>query len=171
MKFSKIQKALSFCRRARIRLLGGPVRFGRNVYIGRNSSISGIYGLTFGDDVYIGKNVTIEVEGRIGSGVLIANNVGIVGRRDHDVFNNHLPAFHARTVREERSLSTPTVIEDGVWIGFGAVVMSGVTIGANAVVAAGSVVTRDVPAHSIVGGNPARVISSRLEQKIQLVQA
>lgn len=161
MRFSITQRALSFLRKLKIKLLRSPVRFGNNVYIGKGCSINGIYDLTVGNDVYIGKNVTIEVEGEIGSGVLIANNVGIVGKRDHDVFNNNTPAFFAEGVRENRSLSYRTVVEDGCWIGFGAVVMSGVKVGKNSIVAAGSVVTRDVPPGSIVGGNPARVISNR----------
>jgi len=56
------------------------------------------------------------------------------------------------------------VVSDDVWIGYGSTVMSGVTIGQGAVVAAGSVVTRDVPPYSIVGGVPAKVIKYRFEQ-------
>jgi acetyltransferase-like isoleucine patch superfamily enzyme len=52
----------------------------------------------------------------------------------------------------------PVVIEDDVWIGFGSAVLKGVTIGRGAVVAAMSVVTKDVPAYTIVAGNPAREI-------------
>jgi acetyltransferase-like isoleucine patch superfamily enzyme len=50
------------------------------------------------------------------------------------------------------------VIERNVWIAAGAMVIGGVTVGENAVVAAGSVVTKNVPANTLVGGNPARVI-------------
>ena len=52
------------------------------------------------------------------------------------------------------------MIEKGVWIAAGAIIIGGVTVGAHSVVAAGSVVTKDVPANTLVGGNPARVIRS-----------
>ena len=54
----------------------------------------------------------------------------------------------------------PVRIEDGAWIGAGAIVLPGVTVGRKSVVGAGSVVTRDVPAFSVVAGNPARVIGT-----------
>lgn len=53
------------------------------------------------------------------------------------------------------------VVEDHVWLGAGAIVLPGVRVGAKSIVGAGSVVTRDVPAGTIVAGNPARVIRSR----------
>lgn len=56
----------------------------------------------------------------------------------------------------------PVVIEDDVWIGNNSIILKGVHIGRGAIVAAGSIVTKDVPAHSIVAGNPARVVK-RLE--------
>ena len=49
-------------------------------------------------------------------------------------------------------------IEDGVWIGGGAVILPGVTVGRNAVIGAGAVVTKDIPANAVAVGNPARVI-------------
>ncbi|WP_197716628.1 DapH/DapD/GlmU-related protein [Methylocaldum marinum] len=57
-------------------------------------------------------------------------------------------------------VAKPIVIERNVWIAAGATVIGGVTIGENSVVAAGSVVTKDVPPNTLVGGNPARVIPS-----------
>lgn len=59
-----------------------------------------------------------------------------------------------------------TIIDDGAWLGIRSVIMPGVTIGEGAVVAAGSIVTKNVPAYSIVGGNPAKVIGSRFEDDI-----
>jgi len=55
-------------------------------------------------------------------------------------------------------VAKPIVIEDNVWIGYGAILLPGVKIGRNAVVGAGAVVSRNVPANTIVAGNPARVI-------------
>jgi acetyltransferase-like isoleucine patch superfamily enzyme len=52
----------------------------------------------------------------------------------------------------------PIILEDGAWIGAGAIILPGVTVGTRAVVGAGSVVVKDVPAGSIVAGNPARVL-------------
>jgi len=54
--------------------------------------------------------------------------------------------------------TAPVTIEDGAWLGAGCIVLKGVTIGAGTVVGAGAVVTRDLPAHCIAAGNPARVI-------------
>ena len=56
-------------------------------------------------------------------------------------------------------------IGNDVWIGFGATIMSGVTIGDGAIVAADAVVSKDVPAYSIVGGNPAKIIKNRFSDE------
>nr|WP_256376399.1 DapH/DapD/GlmU-related protein [Uliginosibacterium sp. TH139] len=160
MRFSLRQAIFSKIRVLFFKLKSPGLVVGENVYIGRSCSITSIYSLCVGRDVYIGKNVTIEVEGSIGSGCLIANNVGIVGRRDHDINSSGL-IFHAPTVREVRALSLHTKIESGVWIGFGAIILSGVTVGEGAVVAAGAVVSRDVPRGAIVAGNPAKVVGWR----------
>ena len=54
------------------------------------------------------------------------------------------------------------VIEDDVWVGYGAIVLSGVRVGRGAIVAAGAVVIDDVEEYAIVAGNPARRVSERL---------
>ena len=58
------------------------------------------------------------------------------------------------------------IVDDDVWIGYGATIMSGVHIGQGAVVAAGAVVTKDVPPYAIVGGVPAKVIKYRFNKNI-----
>ena len=68
------------------------------------------------------------------------------------VTDNH--DLHQRYVLKCRTV----VIGDNAWIGAGATIMPGVHIGENAVVAGGAVVTKDVPANTVVGGNPAKVI-------------
>ena len=60
------------------------VHIGRNVHIGLGSTLWAPQRLAVGDDVYIGKRCTIEVDGMIGPGTIIGNNVGLVGRVDHD---------------------------------------------------------------------------------------
>jgi acetyltransferase-like isoleucine patch superfamily enzyme len=57
-------------------------------------------------------------------------------------------------------LSRPVRIGDNVWLGYGVIVMKGVTIGENALIGAGSVVTTDIPANTVAGGNPCRIIKS-----------
>jgi acetyltransferase-like isoleucine patch superfamily enzyme len=62
--------------------------------------------------------------------------------------------------RRTVTIGKPIAIERNVWIAAGATIIGGVTIGENSVVAAASVVTRDVPPNTLIGGNPARIIRS-----------
>ena len=62
-----------------------------------------------------------------------------------------------------RTYALPVKIEDGVWIGGGAIILPGVTIGRNSVIGAGSVVTRSIPANSLAVGNPCKVIKQLTE--------
>ncbi|MBR0703704.1 hypothetical protein JQ599_27625 [Bradyrhizobium diazoefficiens] len=122
--------------------------------------------LTIGENVYVGRFCTIECSGRIGNGVLIANQVGIVGRRDHDyralgVFVRNAP-WIGRDRRLAEDPKSYVWIEDDVWIGYGAIILSGVKVGRGAVVAAGAVVVNDVEPYSIVSGNPAVAIKKRM---------
>lgn len=58
------------------------------------------------------------------------------------------------------------IIEAEVWLGANSIILSGVTIGKGAIVAAGSVVTKDVPPYTIVGGNPAKFIKNRVPETL-----
>lgn len=112
------------------------------------------YGLntTFGENVFVNQGCTFMDKGgiRIGDGVMVAPKVSLI------TGGHPLPLAE----RREHLSFAPIVIEDDVWIGAAAVVTQGVTIGAGAVVAAGAVVTRDVPARTLVAGVPARVVKT-----------
>lgn len=73
---------------------------------------------------------------------------------------NHVYDDPTRPIIEQGITAEGIVIEDDVWIGAGAVITDGVRIGEGAVVAAGAVVTKDVPAHTVVGGVPARILKT-----------
>ena len=107
--------------------------------------------LSFGHVVNVnglGTRILCKEGIRIGDGCTLSWDVQIL---DND--------FHAMTVDgTELPSSAPVVIGDRVWIGTRAVVLKGVTIGDDAVVAAGSVVTKDVPAGTVVAGVPARPV-------------
>ncbi|MBR0903880.1 hypothetical protein JQ588_14650 [Bradyrhizobium liaoningense] len=122
--------------------------------------------LTIGKNVYVGKFCTIECSGAIGNGVLIANNVGIVGRRDHDYHAVGVYIRNAPWIGDERRLAedpkSSITIKDDVWIGYGAILLSGITVGQGAIVAAGAVVVSDVEPYTIVSGNPAVAIKKRM---------
>ena len=64
-------------------------------------------------------------------------------------------------VSQQPMEAKPVILEDGVWLGAGVIVLKGVTIGQNTVVGAGAVVTKDVPANTVVAGVPAQAIGSR----------
>ena len=91
--------------------------------------------------------------------ITVGNHVKIGGNSiliDTDAHN--LDYLVRRGQYTDWGVSKPIVIEDDVFIGANCLILKGVTIGARSIVAAGSVVTRNVPADCIVGGNPARVI-------------
>lgn len=152
--------------RYRLARCRAPVRvFGIDLHVGSRPRMWAIERIEIGDHSYLGHEVSIETNCRIGRHVLIANRVALVGRRDHDFRTPGVPVRFGHWVGSERTPSPfrgdGVVIEDDVWVGYGAMVLSGVRVGRGAVVAAGSVVKADVPAYTIVGGNPAVPIGLR----------
>jgi acetyltransferase-like isoleucine patch superfamily enzyme len=146
--------------RYRLARCRAPVRiFGTDLHVGSRPRLWAAESIEIGDHSYLGHEVCIETNCRIGRHVLIANRVALVGRRDHDYKTLGVPVRFGHWVGSERTpspfRSDGVVIGDDVWVGFGAILLSGVHIGRGAIVAAGSVVKDDVPAYSIVGGNPA----------------
>lgn len=109
---------------------GENIRLGRNVFINQNCTMYDLGGIDIADDVMIGPNVSLITSG-------------------HPL---------DPTQRRACVIAKPIAIERNVWIAAGVTIIGGVRVGENSVVAAGSVVTRDVPANTLVGGNPARVI-------------
>lgn len=110
-------------------------------------------GITVGTDSLIGEYSVIRGQG----GVQIGNRV-YTSPYTQILAVNHIYQDPSRPFTEQGITAQGIVIEDDVWLGAGAIVTDGVRVGKGAVVAAGAVVTKDVPAHTLVGGVPARVI-------------
>ena len=105
----------------------------------------------------------------IGNYCSIADDVVFVVCSDHPL--NYLSTFPFKSVlfggRNVDALSKgDIVVDDDVWIGYGATILSGVHIGQGAVVAAGAVVSKDVSPYTVVGGVPAKVIKHRFSQPV-----
>ncbi|MGL5229802.1 MAG: CatB-related O-acetyltransferase [Cetobacterium sp.] len=104
----------------------------------------------------------------IGNYVSIGPNVEFFLGGNHNINTFSTYPFKVKFYNQKVEAWTKgsTIIKDDVWIGAGSLILSGVTIGQGAIIAAGSVVTKDVPAYSIVGGNPAKVIKYRYSKEI-----
>ena len=110
---------------------GQHIKIGKNVFVNHACSFLDMGGITVEDDVQIGPRVNLVTE-------------------------NH-PVDPSR--RKDLDLK-PILIKRNAWIGAGATILPGVTVGENAIVAAGALVNKDVPANTIVGGVPAKIIRS-----------
>ena len=112
--------------------------------------------ITIGKDVFINSGCHFQDQGgiEIGDGALIGHNV-VLATINHDL----------NPKENRKNHYAPIKIGAHVWIGSNAAILSGVTIGDYAVIAAGAVVTRDVPAMTIVGGVPAKVLKVAQEEK------
>jgi acetyltransferase-like isoleucine patch superfamily enzyme len=130
---------------------GGKIEIGEYCYIGEYSRIWSACKIT------------------IGNRVLISHGVNIHDNNAHpiDAKARHL---HFKTIIESNHPTTnldlqerPVFINDDCWIGFNSTILKGVTIGEGSIIAACSVVTKDVPPYTLVGGNPAKFIKNLKE--------
>ncbi|MDN4471585.1 sugar O-acetyltransferase [Demequina zhanjiangensis] len=110
---------------------GPNTRIGKRVFLNIGCTFQDQGGVTIGDDSFLGHHVTI-----------VTQNHDLAPERRGDLY----PA--------------PVTLGKGVWVGSNATILPGVTVGDHAVIGAASVVTKDVPARTIVAGSPARVIRS-----------
>jgi len=111
--------------------LGIFTRIGKNVFINLGCAFLDIGGITIEDDVLIGPKVSLITE-----------------------------SHQLNPAMRKALLAKPIVIKRNAWIGAGAIILPGVTVGENSVVAAGAIVSKDVPANSIVAGIPAKFIKN-----------
>lgn len=153
-----------------------PVQRKKYLKIGKNSIINGRFVferetgmIQIGDRVHIGTSTLISTNKiEIGDDVTIAWGCTIYDHNSHSVFWNERKNDTLQEYRDLKQFgdpiknknwdivkSKPIRICNKAWIGMNVIILKGVTIGEGAVVAAGSVVTKDVPAWTLVGGNPA----------------
>jgi acetyltransferase-like isoleucine patch superfamily enzyme len=144
------------------------VKVGRNV---KFSKFVNLYGCEVGDDSKIGAFVEIQKNAKVGKRCKISSHTFICEgvTIEDEVFVGHNVTFvndtFPRAVTTNGSLQTEadwtvetTVVRRGASIGSGATILANVVIGEQALIGAGAVVTRDVPAHAVVAGNPGRVV-------------
>ena len=155
------------------------VRLGRDVKL---SKFINLYGCEIGDETKIGafveiqKNAVVGKRCKISSHTFVCEGVTI----EDNVFIGHSVTFindsYPRATTAEGGLQTEadwkverTLVKKGASIGSGSTILSNISIGENAIVGAGSVVTKDVPANSIVAGNPARVLR-QIEEALEITE-
>jgi len=154
------------------------VKLGKGVKL---SKFINLYGCEIGDETKMGAFVEVQKNAKIGKRCKISSHTFICEgvTIEDDVFVGHSVTFindaYPRATNGDGTPQTekdwrvePTLVKKGASIGSGSTILCSVTIGENAIVGAGSVVTRDVPANTIVVGTPARVLRS-LEKNVSEV--
>lgn len=144
------------------------VKLGKNVKL---SKFINMYGCEIGDDTKVGAFVEVQKNAHVGKRCKISSHTFICEgvTIEDEVFIGHSVTFindmYPRATTESGGLQTEadwkvdkTLVKKRASIGSGSTILANVTIGEGAIVGAGSVVTKDVPANTIVAGNPARVL-------------
>lgn len=129
---------------------GGFISIGRDCYIGENSYIWSKERISIGDRVLIGHNVNImdNTTHPIDAKLRHQDYMNIIGITEE----------HDKLKCEKYCDSAPIIISDDSWIASNVTILKGIKIGEGAIVASGSVVTRNVEPHTMVAGNPARIV-------------
>ncbi len=131
----------------------GSISIGNNVHIGNNTKLISVNEIIVEDEVIISWGCMIYDHNSHSVYTDERKNDVEQEYRDYCKYGNSLVNKDWSVVK-----SKPIHIKKGAWIGFDVVILKGVTIGEGAVVGARSVVTKDVPPYSVVGGNPAKVL-------------
>ena len=143
------------CKRIRSSLAKGFISYcGEDVNLQKGAVFS--TKLSIGDHSSLGINSVIQGPVIIGNNVMMGPEVYIY-TQNHNHQRTDIPMIEQGYEREK-----PVTIKDDVWIGSRVTILPGVTVGKGAIIGAAAVVTKDVPDYSIVAGNPACVIKSRI---------
>src|SRR5207247_9528531 len=159
--------------------ISADVRLGQNIKL---SKFINLYGCSVGHNTKIGAFVEIQKNAAVGNNCKISSHTFICEgvTIEDNVFIGHGVMFindsYPRATTKGGELQTEadwkverTVVSEGASIGSGATILANITIGEIAIIGAGAVVTKDVTANAVVGGNPARLLryvsSERLEDR------
>ena len=152
--------------------------------VGENALLNGTYifeneygKISIGNNTYIAGGLFISIhEIEIGNDVMISWGCTFADHNSHpvnweerkeDIINRNSGINDGSMDKYKdwsKVISKKILVKDKAWIGFNAIILKGVTIGEGAIVAAGSVVSKDVPDFTMVGGNPAKFIKSCLKE-------
>ena len=139
--------------------------FGNDVTIGRGTMIrpSSYYGKDLGEGLIVGNNSAIGSHSYIGcSGLIKIGDKVMFGPKCSLFAENHNFDSVESTIKEQGVNQKGIVIEDNCWIGSNTIILDGVTIGRGSVIAAGTIVTKDIPAYSLVIDKRDKIIKSRV---------
>jgi acetyltransferase-like isoleucine patch superfamily enzyme len=179
---------------------GVRIRFADHVRLGRGAYLDhGVYlhacpaGISIGAESYVMKNailhvynfrdlphagISIGARSLIGEACILRGQGGVTIGDDvylaplvQMLAVNHVYEDTTQPISQQGITAQGIVVEDGAWIGAGAIILDGIRIGRNAVIGAGSVVTHDVPPCTLVAGNPARMIRDLRVEPLDLPRA
>jgi len=166
-------KAIELLKRIRCKIIikksKGKIILGEYSTFGRGTVLYAPNEINIGNNVYIGKYCSLQTDIQIGRNVLIGNNVGLIGKYDHDYSKVGMSIKDSPWIGDTdysfKGKGLKIIIEEDTWIGYGSIILSGVKIGRGSIVAAGSVVTSDISEYSIAAGNPCKVIKARFSEE------